>query len=726
MAKLKETGPMEERGNLVRNGGPMISSGGGKSDHSILTNGDSVMLDASTVFNVGIAPAEPDEGEEAPQPSLNDGNDVEEATDDVEFPEAVVLVGKTHWRCVSCMAYFSRTISIDEHVNVHHNLQAPPTVTRRGRGRGRGLARGRIVVQAVPEVDQKSQRSSRQAAEREGSGSGAREMADLGRLKLHRGKGRGFRRGRGGRGRGGRGKGRVFTKPLTSEDSDTEVDAPAPSPSLRTFKKRKPRNSVDTDKEEPVDITPEVCSKKPRKVDNVVNDLPALDEIPVDRPPPSPVPQSQETAKKVMKEKYVVVLGKTGAADCPSEFETHIDTDPPLPIEIPSLQADALLPPATPTLLDIHGPPKTPVLQDSLLLPETPQQVETTGTVDTHTLSSQESSHPHEFLSTGIPGILSVLAPETIVKPQSDFRSAYLVQNKHVDSDLGPMGCKTCGVVFDSVEELRSHIEEMVKFDIVSCNDCGDKFHGLHQLNIHVFNTHEKLARKFCFLCDADCLDGFELEEHLLEHTSSKTDHVGNTIDTFKHTCKTCGEEVDGKLSDLTTHYYTTHCQFVCIKCNELFADLTKYEEHMALHTSDTFHSDDPVVYSCPVSDCFQICTDKEALMDHISWHEDRDIEEDHMNLLYCCHCNDPFWTNIALERHLVETHNEADLKPFVCELCKEEFGHSLELRGHSILHHAGIKRYGCAYCDQRFAFPSAHRQHVASEHDVAATVLRM
>ncbi|XP_070195112.1 endosome-associated-trafficking regulator 1-like isoform X2 [Littorina saxatilis] len=65
---------MEERGNLVRNGGPMISSGGGKSDHSILTNGDSVMLDASTVFNVGIAPAEPDEGEEAPQPSLNDGD----------------------------------------------------------------------------------------------------------------------------------------------------------------------------------------------------------------------------------------------------------------------------------------------------------------------------------------------------------------------------------------------------------------------------------------------------------------------------------------------------------------------------------------------------------------------------------------------------------------------------------------------------------------------------
>ena len=721
-----------------------------------LTNGDYSMLDASkdsdAHMEVGShVPAAPDIGAEAPEPPLDNVRDVEEAADDVEFPEAVVLVGKTHWRCITCMACFSRSTSIDDHVSVQHPQQALTQNTtpapKRGRGRGRGMARGRISNHASRkphlEIEQRPLRSSLRPTQGTDGGRASRGkwVSAHGKPSLRRRGGRGMRGSRGGRGRsrGGRGRGRVFTKPLTSDDSDTEVDVRAQSPPLKVSRKRRTRTSSGLNEDEPADMLPPPPSKKPKTKED---DVPPPEEIPVDSPPPSPEPVSHDTLKDLMKEKYIVIVEKSGASDNPSEceFEAHLDNDPPLPIETPSLQADALLPPATPVLPDIHGPPETPILPETPHPPGTPHHADSFQPPEMpDPTDSQESTHPHKFLPPETPGILPAIAPETVTKTQgrtsaeghsvaaAGFSSSRGPVVQHSDSN--PLSvCRTCGAAFDSSAELRSHREEMIKFDVVSCNDCGDKFHGLHQLNIHVFTIHEKFAKKFCFLCDADCLDGFELEEHLLEHTTNETDREDDVdnLDSIQHLCKTCGIEVAGNLSDLMNHYHTTHDQFICTKCYELFMDLTEYEDHKVLHASVIPDVDAPVVYTCPVSDCYQMCSDKEALMDHISWHEDRDLDEEQLGLLHCQHCSDQFRNKVSLQRHLAETHNEPDLKPFVCELCSEDFSHSLELHRHNTIHHAGIKRYGCAYCNQRFAFRSSHRRHVASEHDVAATVLHM
>ena len=728
-----------------------------------LSNGDysvpDVSKDSDAHIQVGSrVSAAPNIGAEAPEPPLDNVSDVEEATDDVEFPEAVVLVGKTHWRCVTCMAHYSRSTSIDAHMNQQHPLQAStqniPPAPKRGRGRGRGMARGRIPKPASRkphvEIEQRPLRSSLRPLQGtdQGQASRGRWASALGKPSSRRGRGRGLRgskssRGRASRGRGGRGRGRVFTKPLTSDDSDTEIDVQAQLPPPKVPRKRKTRTSSGLNEDEPTDMLPPPPSKKPKTCKSgEVDDAPPSEEIPVGSPPPSPEPVSHDMLKDLMKEKYVVIVEKAGTSDYPSEcdYEAHIDSDPPLPIETPSLQADALLPPATPVLPDIHGPPETPVLPDTPHPPGTPHQADSLQPVEMpDATDSHESTQPHKFLPPETPGILPAAAPESVaITERRSSAEGHSVAAGGLSSSQGPVMqhgdsnplsvCVTCGAPFDSPAELKSHREEMIKFDVVSCNDCGDKFHGLHQLNIHVFTTHEKFAKKFCFLCDADCLDGFELEEHLLEHTSNGTDReddVGD-VDSIQHLCKTCGSELAVNLSDLMNHYRTTHNQFICSKCYELFTDVTEYEDHKVLHASDTHDGDAPVVYTCPVSDCFQMCSDKEALMDHISWHEDRDLDEEQLSLLHCQHCSDLFRNKVSLQRHLAETHNEPDLKPFVCELCNEDFSHSLELHRHNTIHHAGIKRYGCAYCNQRFAFRSSHRRHVASEHDVAATVLHM
>nr|KAG5690982.1 hypothetical protein BaRGS_007329 [Batillaria attramentaria] len=245
---------------------------------------------------------------------------------------------------------------------------------------------------------------------------------------------------------------------------------------------------------------------------------------------------------------------------------------------------------------------------------------------------------------------------------------------------------------------------------------------------MHVFNFHEKSAKKFCFVCGTDFPDSFELEEHLLEHTLEEPEK-GKDIDDsdfISHVCKVCSVEVEGNLSDLMNHYHTTHDQFICTTCYECFADMTAYQDHKLSHMADSSESSEPVVFTCPVSDCFQMCEDKEALRDHISWHEDQDMGEEEITTLACTQCSGEFRNKMSLHRHLAEVHSVPNIKPFICELCNEEFSQSLDLHRHNTLNHAGIKRYGCAYCSQRFAFRSSYRRHVASQHDVAATILRI
>jgi hypothetical protein len=45
---------------------------------------------------------------------------MEATPEDVEFPETVILVGSKEWRCISCNACWDRDASIDDHVDKHH------------------------------------------------------------------------------------------------------------------------------------------------------------------------------------------------------------------------------------------------------------------------------------------------------------------------------------------------------------------------------------------------------------------------------------------------------------------------------------------------------------------------------------------------------------------------------------------------------------------------------
>ncbi|KAL8603956.1 hypothetical protein ACOMHN_039000 [Nucella lapillus] len=734
--------------------------GSGTSGRNHKTNGKKGILKESESPADFHTTTEPEVGAEAPGSPAGGAADAQEVMDDVEFPEAVVLVGKTHWRCVTCMILQPRALSIDDHLNTHHrrpdSSPAPPVSLSpgRGEGEGRGVNRNSVInhiptasepetaevlrLSALPVEDGDSQNISNK---KDTVPSSSEPLQ--GRRKNGRGGSRKKRVG------SGRGRGRVLTKPLTSEDSDNEMETAALSSPVKALPaKRKLVTAVPPANELPEAVlqtdgtsTEEVrCppSKKARSEENRIGCVTAVSYEPSVEPMGSKEFAPRDTWKDVMKEKYVVFVSKGGTLDYLVDSESHFDNDPPLPIETPSLQADAFLPPATPLLPDIHGAPETPVPPETPHPPEVPHHPDHFHPSEVCGINCQQSSQSHLLLlvtpgtDTVPPSSQHLAMTEEGVHMYSDqsmvrshhFSSDGLLTNKSSDRDL-PSVCVTCGAPFESPEELRLHRGEMVKFDVVSCNSCGEKFHGLHQLNIHIFTTHEKFAKKFCFLCDVDCLDGFELEEHLLEHTWSETDEEdADDPESVQHTCKTCGLEMEGNLSDLMNHYHTTHDQFVCPKCYALFTYLTEYEDHKMLHCP---HADSAaVVYSCPVSDCFQLCESKEGLMDHISWHEDRDIHEELQSVLQCHYCSADFRNLTALQRHLADTHSEPDLRPFVCELCRADFSHSLELHQHNAKCHAGIKRYGCAYCDQRFAFRSAHRRHVASEHDVPATVLRM
>lgn len=686
---------------------------------------------ASSSIKSLLVKDEPNVGSEAPMTEIEHQSDLNEATDDVEFPEAVILIGKTHWRCVTCAELYSKFTSIDGHIHDNHAQQVQAQQGMRGRGRTRTHFRS---VGRMTQIATRPQRSIPVRQPVQGI------SALRGRPASRRSRGRGMRGSRRSRGRG-----RILSRRLQDmSESDTETLV-MPVQQKISPRKRKTRSSgvIYTN-------SPSPPPAKTLRTKEIAASPPYEDSV------ASP-PQEKNIT---LKDKYLVVLSKAGNTVLDSEISL-MEADPLPPIEIPSLQADALLPPATPLIPEIQGPPETPLpreipnLSDELhpsetlcapdtsgishmfLPPETPQAV----FLSHETLTIPATSVVLETPPSPVPVVLSKVSEhaDVVLPPSSansiisyDAREA-IKSFSHVESPVEekpvdyPVTCKTCNNHFSSPSEWKYHQIDSARFDVVLCSECGDKFHGVFQLNLHVFSVHEKFAKKFCFHCGADGLDIFELEEHLLEHSleEPEKDKDIEDLESISHLCRVCSLEIEGNVSDLMNHYHTMHDRFICTLCFECFADTMAYQDHKLTHITDSNLGSELVVLTCPVSGCFQMCEDKDMLRDHISWHEDQDLDMD-QPMLPCHDCDCEFRNKAALLRHLADVHNDNLVKPFLCELCNGEFSHSIELYHHCTLSHQEIKWYDCAYCSHRFALRSSYRRHVATEHDVPAAVLRM
>lgn len=299
------------------------------------------------------------------------------------------------------------------------------------------------------------------------------------------------------------------------------------------------------------------------------------------------------------------------------------------------------------------------------------------------------------------------------------------------------IGLKT----FDSLGLMQKDMKKEGNLETIECKRCQQKFHGMHQLNLHVFSVHETEKQGFCFICNEDT-EGLEtLERHVYRHAFHSECILA---DLQFHDCRICQEELQSSYPVLRLHYYQHHIAHVCVKCFQNFSDTASYVEHCKRHEgqqvvcsicgaefssveslqlhfpcAEDMWAEDDKGAQCPK--CELWCPNRAVVEAHRKQHRSQEDVEAYRKGAKkgfpCISCDKVFKNKHACRRHVKMVHQGVSCYKHYCEYCGKGFLTKGHMRDHIALHHLGIKRYKCEYCDQQFVCGPTLRRHVRKEH---------
>ena len=307
--------------------------------------------------------------------------------------------------------------------------------------------------------------------------------------------------------------------------------------------------------------------------------------------------------------------------------------------------------------------------------------------------------------------------------------------------------CRTCLFVFTSDRFLREHLSRVSAEDIVQCLACDMKFHGLVDLNMHVFCDHEYEKQPACFLCNEDFKSMEKLEKHLYQKHKGEAER--RLVDTRFHDCRLCRMELNVDFQLIKNHYYRRHKAYVCPECYgkgpELlfYTDTHLYSEHKQMHAKSPSecticcmvfptaremkahmwtHANDATEDGTggKCSKCDKWLPNSGAMLMHEKEHKNEAIRKNYAleaSIGFpCMKCEHIFSSKSNLKKHSCKADPNRTFY-FHCEYCAHGCNTKEQLRDHIALHHLGIKRYACDFCDQRFVCAPTLRRHVRRVH---------
>ncbi|XP_070200366.1 oocyte zinc finger protein XlCOF6-like [Littorina saxatilis] len=352
-------------------------------------------------------------------------------------------------------------------------------------------------------------------------------------------------------------------------------------------------------------------------------------------------------------------------------------------------------------------------------------------------VSASTSSNPHL-----VPHAMQSSA-EASLNSKTDHVSAPEADCKNIVFDSNPDNqCRICEEKFLSTMEYENHQKDVSRFDAVECKRCKCTFHGLHELNLHVFSQHETEKRGFCFTCDHDALGMEDLERHVHIHAYNCE---RTPADLRFHDCQTCGEELLNSYTDVHVHYYQHHATHICSSCYQTFEDVQAYKDHhnqtykgkaiLCSICGSKFESVEDLDEHTPCSEdiwaedgkgesCFKCgkwCPNRSVVEAHKKQHrsqEDVEAYREGAKVGFPCpSCEKVFKNKHACRRHAKMVHEGVSCYKHYCEYCGKGFLTKGHMRDHIALHHLKIKRYKCDYCDKQFVCGPTLRRHVRMEH---------
>lgn len=306
--------------------------------------------------------------------------------------------------------------------------------------------------------------------------------------------------------------------------------------------------------------------------------------------------------------------------------------------------------------------------------------------------------------------------------------------------------CNICLNLFNSDRRLREHLRKVSSEDIIQCLQCEMKFHGMTDLNMHVFCDHEYEKQPMCFACLQEFKSMEKLEKHLYRHVEDKDRKLQ---DTRFHDCRLCSMELNIDFQLIKNHYYRRHKAYVCPECYgktvELlyYTDTHLYAEHKQMHANSPAecvickmvfptsrdmkthmwtHAEDKTEDGTggKCSKCDMWLPNAGAMLMHEKEHKNEAIRKNYAleaSIGFpCMKCEHIFSSKSNLKKHSCKADPNRAFY-FHCEYCAHGCNTKEQLRDHIALHHLGIKRYACEYCDHRFVCAPTLRRHVRRQH---------
>lgn len=263
-----------------------------------------------------------------------------------------------------------------------------------------------------------------------------------------------------------------------------------------------------------------------------------------------------------------------------------------------------------------------------------------------------------------------------------------------------------------------------------SCTDCGKNFISPYYLNMHLRNSGQKDS---CWLCGAMFTRGAEMKEHLTNiHKinmvqctecpllfKSELDrklHVKKCHGPGALTCNDCGRTFQRKGS------FEVHSQMhavrTCRACGSQFSNRGCYREHRSkcepnakpdlktIPRNRRSNVRDPATFTCDY--CNKTYHSRSQLKNHILWI--------HMDIRphQCQWCGKRFYTPARLAEHTV-VHTR--VRNFECDIC----GAKLVSKMAAVYHrrrHTGERPYECEDCGEKFISSSRRSEHAKRRHN--------
>lgn len=211
----------------------------------------------------------------------------------------------------------------------------------------------------------------------------------------------------------------------------------------------------------------------------------------------------------------------------------------------------------------------------------------------------------------------------------------------HIKSNVKkPRYCSICPEVFDSIADLRKHLNTHDPGETHKCHECNKEFDSRKTYNCHVhsFSHRRKVDpnTKFSFKCPK-CHLSFNNNSLLENHKN--TEH----LKVKPYICTICGRQFPAEIK--LRYHMNRHKgikQFQCSECSSMFTSASGLKKHgLRYHSAER-----PI--PCDLCDKSFVCQSEYNL------HKQRNHSE---KLLSCPICETKFYSQANLRPHIQKVH---------------------------------------------------------------------